>query len=200
MLKIGLTGNIGSGKTTVARVFVQLGVPVFFADYEARQCYFEPDVKEQIMSAFGEESYLSENKINAPHIAGIVFSDAVALEKLNTIIHPALKERFNAWCIEHEKNEMPYVIMEAAILFENNFDVLVDTTVCVYASRKQRIKRVLRRDALSVEQIKLRMDKQWSDKKIMEQSDYCINNKNKKMILSEVLELHETFIRESRGV
>ncbi len=199
MLKIGLTGNIGSGKTTVARVFVQLGVPVFFADHEARQCYFEPDVKEQIVFVFGEESYLSESKINAPYIAGIVFSDAGALEKLNVIIHPALKKRFNAWCIEHEKNKIPYVIMEAAILFENNLDVLVDTTVCVYASRKQRIKRVLRRDALSVEQIELRMDKQWSDKKIKEQADYCINNKNKNMILSEVLELHETFIRESRG-
>lgn len=197
MIKVGLTGNIGSGKSTVARVFNTLGVPVFYADYEARQCYFIPEVRHKVMDVFGEESYLSYDKINAPRLAEIVFSDPQALQQLNSIIHPALKQRFDHWCkcIYHEK--YPYVMMEAAILFENNFHKLVDTTVCVYASKKQRINRVAKRDDLSVEQIEQRMSSQWPEEKICDLSDFCINNKDKKMILQEILDLHELFMEKA---
>lgn len=197
MLKVGLTGNIGSGKSTVAKVFNALGVPVFYADYEARQCYFIPDVHEKVVSAFGAESYLRSDKINAPYIADMVFTDPLALAQLNGIIHPALRTRFSEWCDSVHCDNYPYVMMEAAILFENDFHHLVDTTVCVYASRKQRINRVTKRDNLSVEQIEQRMNNQWSDEKIRDLSDFCINNRDKQMILQQIQDLHEIFLEKA---
>lgn len=197
MYKVGLTGNIGSGKSTVARVFKTLGVPVFFADYEARQCYYIPDVKQHVIKAFGPEAYTAKGNLNAPFIAQIVFSDACRLQHLNEIIHPALKIRFDNWMQKNEKRNFRYVVMEAAILFESGLSEMVDAAVCVHASQKQRMKRVMMRDGMTTADIQNRMDSQWPDQRIIELSDYCIHNKDRKMILSEILHLHNLFMEKS---
>jgi dephospho-CoA kinase len=192
--KVGLTGNIGSGKSTVARVFKTLGVPVFFADYEARQCYYIPDVKQQVITAFGAEAYTAKGNLNAPYIAQIVFSDSGRLKDLNDIIHPGLRVRFNEWAQKNEKRNARYVVMEAAILFESGLSEMVDAAVCVHASQKQRMTRVMRRDGMTTADIQKRMDSQWPDKRIIELSDYCIHNKDRRMILSDILDLHILFM------
>ncbi len=198
MLSIGLTGNIGSGKSTVAKVFAAFGVPVFYADYQAKQCYFEPHVCDKIIDAFGPEFYINERTINRKYIASCVFSNPLQLTLLNSIIHPALNDRFKRWKSQMELSGNQYVVLEAAILFEANLQHMVDRTVCVYASRKQRTERVLQRDDISRSQLEARMNNQWPAEKIVQSSDYCIHNKDKKMILAEILSLHERFLHDSR--
>ncbi|PID93432.1 MAG: dephospho-CoA kinase [Bacteroidetes bacterium] len=200
MYKVGLTGNIGAGKSTVAHAFGVLGVPLFYADDEARQCYFYPGVKAQINAAFGEEAYLSSHQINAPYLAGIVFADLASLKRLNAIIHPVLRQRFVAWCEKPSQKEAPYVVMEAAILFENHLDTLVDTALCVVAPQEQRLKRVMLRNNLSEEEVQKRMASQWSEDRIKAHSAHCIDNRDRKMILHEILSLHHYFLKASAEV
>lgn len=194
MLKIGLTGNIGSGKSTVARVFEALGVPVFYADYEAKKCYFNNSVKEKILTTFGDKAYKNTTTLNTKYIAGIVFSDPKWLAKLNEIIHPQLRLEFANWVENIALSNTPkYIVMEAAILFENNFNDMVDQTVCVCAPKNQRMDRVIRRDNISEELVQLRMANQWSDSKIKESSDIVLYNSDRSMILFEILQLHSRF-------
>lgn len=194
MLKIGLTGNIGSGKSTVARVFEALGVPVFYADYEAKKCYFNDQVKTQIIASFDKEAYLNPTTLNTKYLAGIVFSDPKRLAQLNAIIHPQLRLEFLNW-IENIAldNSVKYIVMEAAILFENNFDDMVDQTVCVSAPKEQRIDRVIRRDNISEKLVALRMNNQWTDSEVREKSDLVLYNNDRRMILSDILQLHLRF-------
>ncbi|NCD41443.1 MAG: dephospho-CoA kinase [Bacteroidia bacterium] len=198
VLKIGLTGNIGSGKSTVAKVFQAMDIPVFSADYQARQCYFIPEVKEQITATFGPQSYLPDGGLNTKYLAAVAFKSKNSLQSLNAVIHPALRSRFISWCLSPSQRRSPYVIMEAAILFENHFEDLVDITVCVCAPEYQRVNRVALRDGLSEDEIMLRMQHQWQEEKICALSDYTIVNKDKKMILTEILTLHYYFLEQSK--
>ncbi len=197
MYKVGLTGNIGAGKSTVAQVFEALGVPLFYADDEARQCYFSPGVRGQITAAFGEEAYRSPHAINAPYLAGIVFSDSALLGQLNAIIHPVLRQRFVAWCQDASQKEAPYVVMEAAILLENHLDALVDSVLCVVAPQEQRLQRVMLRNSLSEAQVRKRMESQWLEDRIRAHAAHCIDNRDRKMILHEILSLHQQFLNAS---
>ena len=194
MLKIGLTGNIGSGKSTVARVFEALGVPMFYADAEAKKCYFNDQVKSHILASFGNDAYLNPTTLNTKYIAGIVFSDPKWLAHLNSIIHPQLRLEFVKWAENMARNHtVKYIVMEAAILFENNFDDMVDQTVCISAPKNQRIDRVLRRDNISEELIELRMKNQWPDSQLKEKSDFVLYNRDRSMILAKILQLHSRF-------
>lgn len=190
MLKIGLTGNIGSGKSIVCQVFEKLSVPIFNADSEAKKILDSLAIRPELLAVFG--SAIEDNDIiNRKKLAEIVFMDKSALEKLNTLIHPQLRIEFLNWCLQY-KNEA-YVIQEAAILFENGFVDLFDKTIVVAAPKNIRLKRVIKRDGVNEADVLARMENQWSDKKKEKAADFIIQNDGQKMVLSQVLELHEIF-------
>lgn len=192
MLKIGLTGGIGSGKTTVSRIFKHLGIPVYQADPEAKRLMNSSDrLKSEIISLFGEKAYVN-GKLNNSYIASLVFNHPQRLQELNKVVHPAVREDFNQWTAEHHK--CPYVIEEAAILFESGHYRFFDAIVFVSAKKELRIQRVMQRDAVEREEVLKRMDQQLPEEEKMKLSDDIIFNNSKDLILPQVLDLHDKFI------
>ncbi|HEY0897995.1 MAG TPA: dephospho-CoA kinase, partial [Sphingobacteriaceae bacterium] len=164
MLKIGITGGIGSGKTTVCRIFEVLGIPVFYADAVAKEVMTSDKILvEGVKGAFGDDSYLESGELNRKHLAGIVFNDATELEKLNTLVHPAVFRAFDTWAASVK--EAPYLIKEAALLFESGSYRMCDLNVLVTAPEALKIARVSQRDNISAEEVQQRMNKQFSDEK-----------------------------------
>ncbi len=188
MIKLGLTGGIGSGKSTVARVFQELGVPVYFADIEAKKFLDEKTVIQKLVQYYGD-GILEKARINKAALAAIVFTDEVALAKLNALIHPLLEADFKAWL--NQNSEVKYIVKEAAILFEAGFDKSVDKVLTISAPIEQRITRVMNRDGVSRKQVMDRVTKQWSDEQREAKSDYVIVNADSNMILENILEIHK---------
>ncbi|WP_264551259.1 dephospho-CoA kinase [Flavobacterium sp. N2038] len=183
---IGLTGGIGSGKTTVASYFNEMGVPVYIADDGARNVMKSDDVIKKIKEVFGDA--LFENDIlNRAKLAEIVFNDADKLAQLNGIVHPAVKEDFELWLKQHNSN--PYVIYEAAILFESGRYKDCDLIITVTAPEEIRIERVLKRDNTTKEQVLSRMKMQWKDEDRISRSNFIINNVNLKIAKEEVVKI-----------
>ncbi len=174
---VGLTGGIGSGKTTVARAFGDIGVPLFIADEVAGSLLAnDPSIIEKVKELIGASAYTVIDGIETPDrkfIAGKVFKDKLILEDLNSIIHPAVAEKFNLWKIE---NTHRYGIYEAAILFETGGHNKCDHIILVAAPLEQRIDRVMLRDGVTREQVLARMHNQWSQQRKLELSDLVINN------------------------
>ena len=192
MKKIGLTGNIGSGKTFVCKVFEALGVPVYNADLKARKILNSQEVIVEIGNTFGL-SVVDNDEIDRKKLAAIVFADKGELEKLNQIIHPKLRADFNKWAESHQ--QLPYVLQEAAILFENGFDKMMDQTICVSAPRGLRLQRVMSRDNAQENEVLARMESQWSDARKEDLADYIIENDGVKMILPQILKIHQKIIQ-----
>ena len=191
MLKIGLTGGIGSGKTTVAEVFSQLGVAIYLSDDRAKALMVsDEELQLAIISLFGEQSY-EMGMLNRAYIASKVFSDKKELEKLNALVHPALKKDFDLWCNEQTS---PYIIKETAILFESGVNKGLDKVILVEASAEIRLSRVMERDKVSSESVLARMEVQWSDERRKSLSDYVILNDDKCSVLEQVLEVHENLM------
>ena len=187
MYKVGLTGGIGSGKTTVAKVFKQLGVSVYSSDDMAKAIMVSnTDLVLKITELFGVESY-TNGSLNRAFIAAKVFSDSTQLKLLNAIVHPALKMDFELWCLAQKGT---YRVKEAAILFESKAHLGLDKVILVSAPEDLRINRVLKRDSATKEAVKLRMDKQWSDAKKRSLADFEIVNDEKESILTQVIALH----------
>lgn len=192
MLKIGLTGNMGSGKTTVSKVFELLGVPVFYADDAAKNVMVTDDVlMGQIKSEFGELAYFDDGKLNRKHIADIVFNNAEELTKLNALVHPAVFRAFDLWL--KSCSDVPYIIKEAALLFESDSYKLCDRTVTVQAPLETRISRVMQRDGLTREQVERRNSNQFSEEKKTQLADYIIVNDENQLVIPRVLDLHRLF-------
>lgn len=192
MKKVGLTGGIGSGKSTVAGMFKDLGVPVYNSDVEAKRLMNEDEaLKEQIIALLGKEAYQGD-VLNRPFIAEKVFKDRVLLKKLNKIVHPAVRQDFRAWAA---RQTAPYVLQEAAILFENGSSESFDMMILVTAPKKTRIKRILERDSLSEAAILERMKHQWSEKRKKALAHFVIENTNLDMTRLKVQEIHETLIK-----
>jgi dephospho-CoA kinase len=191
MLKIGLTGGIGSGKTTVSEVFAQLGIAIYLSDDRAKALMVnDEELQSAIISLFGEKSY-KMGQLNRPYIASKVFSDKKELVKLNALVHPALKKDFDLWCVEQTS---PYIIKEAAILFESGANKGLDKVILVEASTELRLSRVMKRDKVSSESVLARMDVQWSDERKKALSDYVILNDEKCSVLEQVLKIHENIM------
>lgn len=184
---IGLTGGIGSGKSTIAGYFKALGVPVYIADEEARKLMDNPEIIQKVQSVFDEN--VIENKVlNRKKIAELVFSSPEKLKELNGIIHPEVKKHFISWVKAHEK--YPFVIKEAAILFESGSYKDCDKIIVVTASEDVRIQRVMNRDAVAKEQVLERMHHQWPEEKKIKMSDFVIQNSDleqSKQKVSEIL-------------
>jgi dephospho-CoA kinase len=191
MLKIGITGGIGSGKTTVCKVFETLGVPVFYADDEARKILQSNNVVDLIKSFFGSSIVDENGKIDRLKLALEVFNDENKLKRLNSIIHPEVAKVFNAWVENHKESK--YVIKEAAILFESGANKGLDKTVNVEAPLELRLERVMRRDNASEEKVLQRMKNQLSDEERKKLADYIIINDEKSAVLPQVIKLHEEF-------
>ena len=170
---IGLTGGIGSGKTTIARYFQELGVPVYIADEEGKKITNTPEVLESIKTVFGNEVF-DQGQLNRAKISQIVFDNPQKLQKLNTIIHPAVAENFKKWVLNH--HNFPYVVKEAAILFESGSYKDCDLIISVVAPLELRIERVMKRDLISRELVLKRINNQWSEEKRKEYSQYIIEN------------------------
>ena len=183
---IGLTGGIGSGKSTIANFFKEFGLPVYIADDEARKIMEKQYIIDQIKNVFGNSIFDNEI-LNRAKLADIVFNDSDQLSKLNGIIHPAVKKDFNEWLIKH--NEYSHVVYEAAILFEIGRYKDCDIVITVSAPEKTRIDRVVKRDNTTTEQVLSRIKMQWKDEERESKSDFVIPNENLKIAKEEVLKI-----------
>jgi dephospho-CoA kinase len=193
MLKIGITGNIGSGKTTISKIFEVLGIPVFYADDEAKKVMVNDEILiNAIKQTFGQESYFEDGSLNRKYISNIVFKSETELAKLNAIVHPATFRAFDNW-VPKFKNA-PYVLKEAALLFESSSYKMCDKTIIVTAPLEMRIQRVMQRDGLSEAEIRSRDAKQFTEEKKLELADYAIKNDNSELVIPQVLALHSLFI------
>ncbi|PQJ30488.1 dephospho-CoA kinase [Nonlabens arenilitoris] len=180
MKVIGLTGGIGSGKTTVAKEFEKLNVPIYIADERSKYILSNNrSVIDQVKILLGQQAYIDDNgkiEANRPFIASKVFKDKNLLEGLNKILHPAVRIDFDKFCERH--HSAAYVLYEAAILFETNGDKRCDATILVTASLQKRIERVMHRDAVTEEDVLSRMKNQWTQKEKLELADFVIINDN----------------------
>ena len=188
---IGLTGGIGSGKTTIANYFKTLGIPVYIADDEARKITDNPEILKEIETLFGN-SVFDDNQLNRQKVARIVFDDPKKLQQLNAIIHPAVKKHFENWLKQH-LNE-PFVIKETAILFESGSYKDCDIIITVIVPFEIRIKRVMERDKISREAVLKRIKQQWSDDQKIEKSTYIIVNLERESAKRQVEEILKILI------
>lgn len=190
-MRLGVTGGIGSGKTSVCRVFNVLGIPVFSADAEAR-IIMEKDnrVIGKIRSIAGHDIY-QDGILNRNKLADLMFNDREVLQDVNQAVHPAVLEQFVEW---EKLQEAPYVIMEAAILFESGAANMVDKILTVIAPVEERIDRIIRRNNLTREQVADRIRNQLSDEEKIARSHYLIDNSDNIMIIPAVLKIHHEII------
>lgn len=192
LLKVGLTGGIGSGKTTVANVFITLGVPVFFADDVARKILNEDVIlMQKIQDAFGVAVY-ENGFLNRKYIADIVFKDSHKLEQLNSLVHPATIAMAEQWM---NQQTTPYAVKEAALLFEAGTASGLHYIIGVYAPQHLRIQRVIQRDNVSPEEVIARMNKQINEEIKMSLCDFVITNDEQELVIPQILAINRTLIK-----
>jgi dephospho-CoA kinase len=192
MLKVGITGGIGSGKTLVCSVFQCLGIPIYSSDAAAKIILdTDPTVKKALSGLFGMEVYTETGSLNRKALADIVFRQPESLVKLNQIVHPLVRTHFLNWV--EKNNKAPYVIKEAAILIESGAHKDVDVIVAVYAPEKKRIERAVQRDGISAEAVLSRIKRQMPEQEKLELSDYILYNDDRQMLLPQVLKMHNFF-------
>jgi dephospho-CoA kinase len=190
--RLGITGGIGSGKTTVCRIFRVLGVPVFVADNVAKELMHSDDeIRTRLNQVAGKDLYLS-GSLDKKELARIIFNRPDLLRKVNEAVHPAVLKQFDDWA---SGEKATYVIMESAILFESGADSYVDRVATISAPVEERISRVMGRNDLTREEVIGRINNQLEDEEREEQSYYVINNSDNEMIIPEILRIHEDMLR-----
>ena len=191
VLKIGLTGGIGSGKTTVAKIFELLGVPVYYADEASKRLYHtNRELRQGLIKYFGKDVYTGD-QLNRSKLAAIVFNDPVKLELLNSLVHPITIKDAEEWM---KQQTMPYVIKEAALLFEAGSASGLDHIIGVSAPQHLRIKKVIHRDGVTREEVLSRMQRQMDEETKMLLCDFVIKNDEQELVIPQVLALHEKFL------
>ncbi|MBL4578166.1 MAG: dephospho-CoA kinase [Flavobacteriales bacterium] len=192
MHKVGITGGIGSGKSTICKVFLQLGVPVYNADTRGKELLrINNAVKEQVIAVFGTETYLEDGSVNRNFLSQRVFTDPAALEKLNGIVHPAVRLDFEEWVGQQESS---YVLKEAAILVETGAYKELDTLIVVEADVDSRVKRVMERDQVGENKVLERVKAQITDEKRRTHADHIIDNNDDQLVIPQILAIHEDII------
>jgi len=185
---VGVTGGIGSGKSTVCKVFETLGIPAFNADEEAKNIYNnEPQALTEVKEVFGEKVF-TNNQLDKTKLAQIVFGNADLLQQLNNIVHPLVRKQFAVW---QSKQAAPYVIREAAILIESGAHKDCDHIILVTAQEATRVERVRKRSGLSEEEIRKRMANQWTDEQRRPFCDFEVKNDDDQLILPKIYAIHE---------
>ncbi len=192
MIKIGLTGNMGSGKSTVAKIFSILGAPIFYADIEAKKLLDKPRIINELCNRFGNSIIDHNNKVNRKSLSSIVFHDQNSLDYLNKLIHPEVAKAFDTW-LELNINS-PYIIHEAAILYESGFNQFMDEIIYVYAPEYLRIDRIIKRDKLSKAEISERMNNQWDDQRKIKIANHVIKNGLDDLLIPQVLKIHNQYL------
>lgn len=189
---VGLTGGIGSGKSTVLKMFQSLGVPIYQADIEAKNIMVHSqEVKKNIINLLGEDSY-QNNELNRTYIAQKVFNNKELLAALNAIVHPAVHKHFKNFVA---KQTAQYLVYENAILYENNSEHLCDKVIVVAADLEDRISRVMKRDKLDREAVLARMNNQWSQEDKIKKADFVIHNSNLEELVKEVAIVHNQLLK-----
>jgi dephospho-CoA kinase len=195
MVRVGLTGGIGSGKSTVAQIFEVLGIPVYYADIEAKRLMNEDaQLRTEIIKNFGEEAY-SNNILHRKYISSIVFSEPSKLEILNSIVHPATKKDAEAWMLSQKTS---YAIHEAALIFEAKVNERLDYVIGVSSPEELRIQRAMQRDNVTREEVIKRMNKQLDEKIKMSKCDFILINDEQQLLIPQVLELHQKLLDLSK--
>ena len=193
MIIVGLTGGIGSGKTTIGKRFASFGVPVYIADDEAKALMNRSKViKRKLIQLFGESAYV-DGKLNRPYLASQIFNDKSLLSKMNAIVHPKVGAHFKRWL---KKQDAPYIIKEVAIIFENNLEYQYDYIISVVADKDLRIDRVIKRDSSSKEKVESIMRNQLPDSEKIEKSDFVIYNNDLELAYSQVQEIHQEILKK----
>lgn len=196
MLKVGITGGIGSGKTTVCKVFRMLGIPVYYADEAAKELLrTHPKILSGLRELFGNEVFDETGMPDRQKIAAVVFPDKEKLSKLNALVHPLVGEHFDEWVKEQEG--APYILKEAAILFESGTYKQMDKIITVTAPAETRIERVMKRDKVTAEEVRKRLANQISDEEKIKRSDFVIHNGDHDLVLPQVMKVHEELLRVS---
>jgi len=191
MLRIGLTGGIGSGKSTVARIFEVLGIPVYSADDASKKLMVEDkELKKNIIRSFGDQSYIN-GELNRKYLSAQVFNDSKKIALLNSLVHPATLKDAVEWM---KKQNAPYTIKEAALIFESGSNKLLDYVIGVKSPHSLRIERAMKRDNVSAAQVEARMKLQMDEEEKMNLCDFIIVNDEKEMLIEQVLTLHEKFL------
>lgn len=190
MFKIGITGGIGSGKSLVCKIFEQLGVAVYNADDSATRIFDHADIQEKLLQVFGANFLDDQNKIDRKKLSVLVFSNKDKLEKLNTIIHPAVAKDFEQWCTL--QSDKKYILKEAAILFESGAHKTLHKIITVTSPVELRIQRVMKREGWERAEVERRIENQLGDKERISRSDYTLCNDEQQLLIPQVLELHKT--------
>lgn len=199
MLRVGITGGIGSGKTTICKLFETLDIPVYYADDRAKWLMQHDDsLKSSIINEFGENVYGEDGKLDRKLLAGIVFNDKKQLKVLESFVHPKVFEDGVNWLQEHQ--DYPYTLRENAVLFETGSHKLMDKTITVFASKELRISRVIKRDNVTRAAVEARMDKQMDESEKLKLADYVIYNEGEESLIKQVYELHNTLLKLSKNV
>lgn len=190
--RIGITGNIGSGKSLVCKIFNQLGINTFYSDEETKKLYFLPEVRKEILSYFNDEVYFSDGTLNRKLLSYHLFKNPKALLFIETLLYPLLNKTFDEWC---EKQKSDYVLFESAILFEKNFETQFDKIIFISAPDEVRLHRAMLRDKCDEENVRSRMRLQWDEEIKIEKSDYVIYNDGVKMLIPQVLDVHTNILK-----
>lgn len=187
MIKVAITGGIGTGKTTISNMFLDKGVPVFNSDEIAKEIMNTNSLlKNEIVTAFGDKVY-DKNRLNKEYLSDAIFNNETLLKKINAIVHPYVADEFNSWI---EEQDSKYIIYESAIIFENQAEDFFDKIICVTASEEDVISRVMKRNNFSVDKIKSIINKQLPNDAKIQKSDYVIENINISKLSDKVLEIH----------
>ncbi|MDZ7876632.1 MAG: dephospho-CoA kinase [Saprospiraceae bacterium] len=194
-LKVGITGGIGSGKTTICRIFETLGIPIYYADDRAKALMTEDgDLVKAVKNLFGGAAYLPDGTLNRALISQIAFSNPLKLNELNALVHPAVQLDGERW--HNAQVGVPYTLKEAALHFESGGYKLMDKMICVVAPKEVRIERVLLRGGLTHADIEARMSKQLPDEKKIEKSDFVIYNDGQEGLIQQVMAIHKKVISD----
>ena len=192
MKKIGITGGMGSGKTTACRVFELLGIPVYYSDEESKKILSSDKiVRVELLQLFGNDILDADDKIDRKKLATLVFNNKLALDQLNAVLHPAVGKHFEKWLLIQQA---PYIIKEAAILFESGAYKQVEKVITVTAPLELRIKRILKRDNTSREEILQRIERQMSDEEKIERSDIVLVNDEEVLLIPQILKVHQSLL------
>lgn len=186
-IKVGITGGIGSGKSTICKVFKAFGIPVFEADIVAKQLLDNHvEIKNGLIDLFGGDIYTQNSTLDRKKLAGIIFNDKLKLEKVNTIVHPVVRSEFQLWA---QKQNTAYVIHEAAIMFETGLNILMDYTILVSAPKEERIRRVMKRDKITKKEVLERINKQWTDEQKRALADLEFVTNDKDLLLPRLIKI-----------